>query len=94
MKFELVFVLTQENASKRFHFKSNRKSAGSSKNHDFQNSPPFERSACFHVTITGNLERFQNFRFGLSPSKKKILFASMKICFLFHVQSSFGSRDI
>ena len=31
-KFELVFVLTQENAfSYRFHFKVNRKSIGSSK---------------------------------------------------------------
>ena len=26
---------------------------------DFQNSPPYKRSACFFVTITGNLERFQ-----------------------------------
>ena len=31
-KFELVFVLTQENASsQKFHFKANRKSIGSSK---------------------------------------------------------------
>ena len=30
---------------------------------DFQNSPPSERSACFHVTITGNFERFQYFNF-------------------------------
>ena len=31
-KFELVFVLTQENAfSQRFHFKANRRSIGSSK---------------------------------------------------------------
>ena len=36
-----------------FHFKTNRKSIGCSKNDttDFQNSPPFERSACFYVTI-------------------------------------------
>ena len=26
---------------------------------DFQNSPPFERSACFYATISGNFERFQ-----------------------------------
>ena len=25
----------------------------------FQNSPPFERSACFYVTITGNFKHFQ-----------------------------------
>ena len=30
---------------------------------DFQNSPLFERSACFYVTITGNVERFQYFNF-------------------------------
>ena len=29
---------------------------------DFQNSPPFERSACFYVTIVGNFERFQYFK--------------------------------
>ena len=28
---------------------------------DFQGSPPFERSSCFYVTISGNLERFQYF---------------------------------
>ena len=26
---------------------------------NFQNSPPFERSACFYVTISGNFELFQ-----------------------------------
>ena len=30
---------------------------------DFQNSPPFERSACFCVTISGNFDRFQYFNF-------------------------------
>ena len=25
---------------------------------DFQNSPPFERSACFYVTINENFEQF------------------------------------
>ena len=25
---------------------------------NFQNSPPFERSTCFFVTISGNFERF------------------------------------
>ena len=29
----------------------------------FQNSPPFERSACFYVTISRNLKRFQYFNF-------------------------------
>ena len=30
---------------------------------DFQNSPPFERSASFYVTITENFKRFQYFNF-------------------------------
>ena len=30
---------------------------------DFQNSPPFERLACFYVTISGSFERFQYFHF-------------------------------
>ena len=29
----------------------------------FQNSPPFERSACFYVTISENFEHFQYFNF-------------------------------
>ena len=60
-KFELVFVLTLENAlSQRFHFKANRKSKGCSKKHrNFENSPPFQRLPCFYVTIIGNFERFQ-----------------------------------
>ena len=58
------FVLTQENAFfQRFHFKFNRNNIDSSKSgtRDFQNSPPFERSACFYVAITGYFERFQYF---------------------------------
>ena len=30
---------------------------------DFQNSPPFERSTCFYVTIGGDFKRFQYFNF-------------------------------
>ena len=58
--------LTLENAfSYRFEFKANGKSIGSSKNGNryFQNSPPFERSACFNMTISGNFECFQCFQF-------------------------------
>ena len=67
-KFRLVFVKL-ENTGKHFflnfYFKANGKSAGSSKNitRDFQNSSPFERSACFYATIIGNFERFQYLRF-------------------------------
>ena len=46
-------------------FHTNRKSIGSSKERysDFQNSPPFERSTCFYVTISENFEHFQYFNF-------------------------------
>ena len=30
---------------------------------DFQNNPPFERPACFYVTVTENVKRFQCFNF-------------------------------
>ena len=30
---------------------------------DFQNSPPFEKSACFYVTISGNFESYQYLNF-------------------------------
>ena len=30
---------------------------------DFQNNPPFERSACFYVIINGNFESFQYLNF-------------------------------
>ena len=65
-EFELVFVLTLENAfSYRVHFEANRKSIGSSKNgtRDFQKSPRFEKLACFYMTITRNFEPSQYFNF-------------------------------
>ena len=30
---------------------------------DFQNSPPFDRPACFYVTMTGNFKYFQYFNY-------------------------------
>ena len=80
-KFELVFVLTLENAfSWRFHSKANRRSSCSSKNSttDFQNSPPFERLACFYVTSSGNFECFQSVLFF---STLKQIFWKMKTYF-------------
>ena len=76
-KFDLLLVLTQENAfSKRCHFKFNRKSIGSSKKsiRNFWNSPPFEGSACFYVTVTGNFERFLYFNFETCFLKNANLF--------------------
>ena len=75
-KFVLVFVLSLGNAfSQGFHFKANRKSMGSFKNgtRDFRNRPPFERSACFYVTINRNFERFQYFNFGTDFLENKNL---------------------
>ena len=65
-KFGLVFVLTLEKAfSQRFHFKPIERAYVLLKNGTryFQNSPPFERSACFYKKISGNFERFQCFNF-------------------------------
>ena len=65
-KFELVFVLTLGNVfSKRFDFKANRKNMIflKSNTRNFQKTHPFERSACFYMTISGNFERFQYFNF-------------------------------
>ena len=60
-KFELAFIKTLENTfSLRFRFKITRKSIDSSR--DFQNSSPFNRSACFYLTISGNYERFLYFQ--------------------------------
>ena len=50
----MVFLLALEIAfSYRCYFKTNRKSIEYSKNstRDFQNSPQFERSLCFYVTM-------------------------------------------
>ena len=60
-KFELAFIKTLENTfSLRFRFKITRKSIDSSR--DFQNSSPFNRSACFYLTISGNYEHFLYFQ--------------------------------
>ena len=38
---------------------------------DFQNSPPFERSACFYVTVPENIEPIQDFNLNKSFENKK-----------------------
>ena len=60
-KFELVFVLTFENDFLRvFILKPTERAQILQKNgtKDFQNSLPFERSACFFVTISESFKRF------------------------------------
>ena len=42
---------------------------------DFRNSPPFERSACFYVTISENFEHFQYLNFENKFSTKRQLFS-------------------
>ena len=81
LSFRRSVPLTPESYfSSRFHFKANRKRIGYSivilKNgtRDFQNTPPFKISACFHVTISGNFERFQNFNLKIDFLKNKNLF--------------------
>ena len=80
----LVFVLTLENSfSYRFHFKTNRKNIGSFKNgiRGFQNSHPFERSACFYVTISGNFKCFQCFNFEKDFLENENPFQKTKVMF-------------
>ena len=77
MVFELVFVLTFENAfSQSFQFKANRKSKFLLKNgtRDFQNSLAFQRSACLYVTISESFKRFQYFNFETNFLENEALF--------------------
>ena len=61
--FELVFDLTDENAFLRgFILKSTERALKcyfEKQYLGFSNKPPFERSVCLYVIITGNSERFQ-----------------------------------
>ena len=60
LNFDKNLVLTQERA---VPLKNGTK--------DFQNSPPFERLACFYGTITGNFEHFQYLNFETSFLKNE-----------------------
>ena len=85
-KSELVFVLTLENVFyKRFYFKANRKSIGFLKNgaRNFQNSPPFERSASFQWKFW----TFSTFQLKNKFSGKQSSF-SLKLDFRFLVEST------
>ena len=48
---------------------------------DFQNSPPFEKSACFYVTMAGNFERFQYFNFETNFLENENLFQKTGVLF-------------
>ena len=47
----------------------------------FKNSPPFKRSACFYVTLTGNLDYFQYFYFETTFLKNKNFFQKTRVPF-------------
>ena len=83
-KVELVFVLTQKNILLRgFILNPIERSQILVKNgsRDFQNSPPFERSGCFYMTITGNFERLQYFNSKTSFLKNENLFRKTGVKF-------------
>ena len=48
---------------------------------DFLQSPPFERSACFYVTISGNFKRFQYFNFETDFLENENLFQKTGVQF-------------
>ena len=48
---------------------------------DFQNNPPFERSACFHVTISENLKRFQQSTLKQIFQKTETFFKKLEFVF-------------
>ena len=65
-KFELAFVLTLEKVFLRGLILTPTERASvllKSSTRDFQDSPPFEISACFYETISQNFKRFQYFNF-------------------------------
>ena len=76
------------NTWKRFFlevsFKTNIKSIDSSKNRykGFSNSTSFERSVCFHVTITENFDWFQYFNFETDFLENETFFEKLKCRFL------------
>ena len=81
-KFGLIFVLTLENTFS-FILKSTERAEVLLKNNatDFQNSPSFERSACFYVTISGNSERFQYLNFETDFLENENLFQKTGVTF-------------
>ena len=49
---------------------------------DFQNSPPFERSACFYITISESFKLFQYFSFETNFLENENLFQKTGVPFL------------
>ena len=49
---------------------------------DFQNSPPFERSACFYVKISESFKHFNTLTLKQIFWKMKTFFKKLEYCFL------------
>ena len=84
VRFGLVFVLTFEKAFLRgFILKSTERAQVLLKigSRDFQNSPPFERLACFYEKFSGNSERFQHLKFETDFPEKENLFQETGVQF-------------
>ena len=76
-KFELVFVLTWKTLFLRGSIlKPTERTEAFLKSgmRDFQNSLPFEKSACFYVAVSENFERFRFFNFETNFLVKENLF--------------------
>ena len=80
-KFRLVFVLTLEN---RNILKPTEKTEVILKNSaiDFENTPLFESSACFYVTICENLNASNALTLEQNFGKMKSFFKNLEYCFL------------
>ena len=88
-KFELAFVLTLEKVFLRGLILTPTERASvllKNSTRDFQDSPPFERSACFYMTITQNLNVFNTLTLKQIFWKAKTFFEKLDYHFL--VESS------
>ena len=80
----MLFVLTLENTfPEGFILKPTEKAWVLLKNgtKDFQNSPPFNRSAYFYLTISGKFEGFQDFNFKTDFLENENLFQNTGVPF-------------
>ena len=82
-KLELVFVWTFGNAfPQSFYFKpTERALVLKNGSRNFKNSPPFERSACFYVTIGETFKRFQYCNFETNFLENENLFQKTVVPF-------------
>ena len=76
MRFLGVFILKPTEIAKVLLKNSTR---------DFQNSPPFERSAYFYVIISESFKRFQYFNFETNFLKNENFFQKTGVLFLVEI---------